>query len=577
MNKYIAALLALIIFVVLGCGGGGGSASDPEPTPTTTKTITVPPGGTEAVMGEMEVNFTPDSVVGGDKVQLTRRAATPLPNGNIALSEELQIRPLDGAELNGQIVVSFPDTGPYAIGIVTTPSGAIAKQPTRSVGKIHVTIDAAAADAVSGEGGGSGIISWIAAKIGRLPNETFAPRWKHLAGSNDYNRPVVLVHGWMGRAQSMQTLANALVDGGVYGSVYAYEYDWRRPVSESAQGLAVELARIRSQQGSKVIDIIAHSRGGLVSRYALEIADATAAVQRLICINSPHKGAIVASIVSLAEQINTALLNVSFARDFAVGEDSLKEMMSGSHLLSTLNAVNGQTGRVDYYLIGSNADVVVDRWSATASGVDIEELTGGRVVRETSGGTHSSRINDPALVAQLVRDIAKFKELTDSSVELVLSPTIVDPYYDGRRWVHTLQIKNRSSSSIVVKDVMYELYDAYGAWAGTWWLPNTGWGGWFPDQYYELNQSIGSNDAWPYSPYQVNIYAGRDEPLISEAPANRRRQTLVATVRYSKSDGSQHTARATLRCRYNGELPSDAQTRAPTGGANKIPSPFRLN
>lgn len=76
-------------------------------------------------------------------------------------------------------------------------------------------------------------------------------------------------------------------------------YDWRKDNSLAADVLAAHIAFMRAVHGPEVvINIIAHSMGGLISRYFLEsgkFSEKThpgfANIRRLITIGTPHRGA----------------------------------------------------------------------------------------------------------------------------------------------------------------------------------------------------------------------------------------------------------------------------------------------
>lgn len=80
-------------------------------------------------------------------------------------------------------------------------------------------------------------------------------------------------------------------------TLYPFPYDWRKSNTLAVDGLAALLDQIRDEHGESVeISIVAHSMGGLVSRYYLESDDykdrkGFAAVRNLITIGTPHRGA----------------------------------------------------------------------------------------------------------------------------------------------------------------------------------------------------------------------------------------------------------------------------------------------
>ncbi len=89
------------------------------------------------------------------------------------------------------------------------------------------------------------------------------------------------------------------VESGAKPTLFVCPYDWRKDNALAAERLAAKVAQARASLGDDVvIDLVAHSMGGLVSRYFLEsgaYSQAThpgfANVRRLITIGTPHRGA----------------------------------------------------------------------------------------------------------------------------------------------------------------------------------------------------------------------------------------------------------------------------------------------
>jgi pimeloyl-ACP methyl ester carboxylesterase len=79
-------------------------------------------------------------------------------------------------------------------------------------------------------------------------------------------------------------------------NLFPFPYDWRKSNSEAAGKLAVLLDGLVAQHPGAEITLVAHSMGGLVSRYYLESGKfdtgaGFAAVRRLITLGTPHRGA----------------------------------------------------------------------------------------------------------------------------------------------------------------------------------------------------------------------------------------------------------------------------------------------
>lgn len=101
-------------------------------------------------------------------------------------------------------------------------------------------------------------------------------------------------------------------------------YDWRKDNALAADGLAEKVTDLRRIHGAGlVINLVAHSMGGLVSRYFLESGKYSEAshpgfadVRRLVTIGTPHRGAPLALHAAMG-QIKRLFLNASQVRQVA--------------------------------------------------------------------------------------------------------------------------------------------------------------------------------------------------------------------------------------------------------------------
>jgi pimeloyl-ACP methyl ester carboxylesterase len=84
------------------------------------------------------------------------------------------------------------------------------------------------------------------------------------------------------------------------GTLVVAAYDWRKTIENAAQTLAERIGEIVKRHGTQVeISLVAHSMGGLVSRFLLESGNFSSApgwanVKRLVTLATPHRGATVA-------------------------------------------------------------------------------------------------------------------------------------------------------------------------------------------------------------------------------------------------------------------------------------------
>ena len=108
--------------------------------------------------------------------------------------------------------------------------------------------------------------------------------------------PLVLVHGiffrdwqwvnyWGRIPRALQTCGATLYYGGQQSAA---------PVAHSAQELKDRILEVLDQTGAEKVNLIAHSKGGLDSRYAISCLGLAPYVASLTTINTPHRGCIFA-------------------------------------------------------------------------------------------------------------------------------------------------------------------------------------------------------------------------------------------------------------------------------------------
>ncbi len=108
--------------------------------------------------------------------------------------------------------------------------------------------------------------------------------------------PILLVHGVFFRDSKVLNywgrIPEELIKNGA--SVYYGEQQSASSVENSAKELAEKIEKIVNENHCEKINIIAHSKGGLDSRYAISRLGADKYTASLTTINTPHKGCIFA-------------------------------------------------------------------------------------------------------------------------------------------------------------------------------------------------------------------------------------------------------------------------------------------
>ena len=103
--------------------------------------------------------------------------------------------------------------------------------------------------------------------------------------------------------------------GGTRGRLVCWPYDWRIDIRASAVAFSAALRNLVGEVGPGArISLLAHSMGGLVARYAMEVADAAlgdtawrARIGLLATLGTPHRGAPVALVRALGQEGSTGV------------------------------------------------------------------------------------------------------------------------------------------------------------------------------------------------------------------------------------------------------------------------------
>lgn len=130
--------------------------------------------------------------------------------------------------------------------------------------------------------------------------------------------PILLVHGVCFRDSKLFNywgrIPAELKRNGA--EVFYGEHQSARAVEDSAREIAERIKYIVNTTGCEKVNIIAHSKGGLDSRYAVSVLDAAPFVASITTVNTPHRGCIYADYLlgkipestqlSVAEKYNAA-------------------------------------------------------------------------------------------------------------------------------------------------------------------------------------------------------------------------------------------------------------------------------
>lgn len=187
--------------------------------------------------------------------------------------------------------------------------------------------------------------------------------------------PVLLVPGWFDTGRDLAPLRIRLLSAG-WPQGWVSSLTFEDPTGSNrahAEEVARAVEALREETGAAEVDIVAHSMGGLATRWYL-LERGSEHVRRVVFLGSPHRGT------------HSAHLSWGGGRD---------EMMPGSEFLISLNEAAPVPQGVEPMTIRTRIDThIVPGESATLPGVEDHELC---------CPTHAGLLHDDE-VFSLVRD-----------------------------------------------------------------------------------------------------------------------------------------------------------------------------
>jgi hypothetical protein len=181
-----------------------------------------------------------------------------------------------------------------------------------------------------------------------------------------------VIHGIIGNTKSIAANMEFFLKEGKYDCILSFDYE---NLNTSISGIAAELKERLEKNGifeQKPVDIIAHSMGGLVSRYMIEKLGGDKLVSRLFLVGTPNNGSAFGKLVTMrkwATGILTLVCNYGkqflgtfgfflegVNKVFAVTKpitNTLEQMSSGSEFLKELND-NFEPVTTKYYILAGN-------------------------------------------------------------------------------------------------------------------------------------------------------------------------------------------------------------------------------
>ena len=175
-------------------------------------------------------------------------------------------------------------------------------------------------------------------------------------------RIILVISGLQGRSDGSENFAKALEEAMQFpkdARMAVFDYPNDGSIRESGNALRQLLEQIHIQSPKTTVSIVAHSMGGLVSRWAIEQPAAgkadsgTGAVDKLIMICPPNQGSVLAKYADVLE-IADAMSKLQKGKEsfpsiiYALIDDGLgeasDELIPGSDFIKDLNALERVPG-----------------------------------------------------------------------------------------------------------------------------------------------------------------------------------------------------------------------------------------
>lgn len=194
--------------------------------------------------------------------------------------------------------------------------------------------------------------------------------------------PVVLVHGTFGNAYDYWLTAAPMLAASGY-CVFRVDYGQLPGVQvlhgidsipKAAEQLSDFVDKVLQATGASKVDIVGHSQGGMMPRYYLKFLDGAKKVDQLIALAPSNHGTDADGLQKLAKQFpgGEELINSTISP-----VPAMTDQLSGSEVLTKLNADGETIPGVRYTVIASKYDEVVTPYSSQflkEDGADVRNI-----------------------------------------------------------------------------------------------------------------------------------------------------------------------------------------------------------
>ncbi len=541
-----------------GSTGGGGSSTGGGSTGQLTTTVE-PNQPKQVKIGQAIITFPAGTFGASTAVTLTESTPPSVVQPAFqAIQPALTINYTTTPQL--PLTVEYPDNTNQEVPVVAafdgqTVIGAFSSQ--RQNGKILVTIDPSQLG--QGRSLSSSVISFVLGKVTLIDPPDVGSGLK-LISSAGSGSTVIYVHGLLQSVEDdkVKNAARAAQITGQYASAYVFSYDYRLGFRQAGQALATALNS--AGFADKSVDIVAYSKGGLLTRVALEEEGATKAVRRVIFLGTPNTGCEI-QLQGLYSLLATDFLTNPFPLVFPSWNDNcLAELMPNSSALTQLNQYRfQQNGQVDYWFFNGGNDSVVGINSAEATGLPVGDLTNGRIRQLTLPGFGHLALGTAEATTQAISQ-------ADNPVQLIAVSTDPEPAQPepiSGAWEVAVHLTNHTGQMISLETVQLEEFNRYGEWQGNYWYdPGLPPGILFPHQRLVWPPFEGVIDNGETKTLYIEYWPDENKSPVWFAAPERQARSSHLIVAANGVDGRQYALEYVIHLTYDGIYPAEPQTRS---------------
>ena len=222
-------------------------------------------------------------------------------------------------------------------------------------------------------------------------------------------------------------MASSALRGGFdkrYDLILTFDYEnLNTPVAENARLLGQRLAAVGLGAGhGKHLDLVAHSMGGLVSRWFIECGDGKQVVRRLVMLGTPNGGSPWPSVVDWATTALALGLNnltgtpwpstVLRGLTKAVGDPrvALKDMEPGSPTLMKLN--ESPDPGIPYAMLAGDTSIIPAAQEQGTVGRLLSKLFGTNPLYAFANPFFQGEVNDIAVAVESMKQLPTGRPMT---------------------------------------------------------------------------------------------------------------------------------------------------------------------